>query len=195
MDIFERFVMASSAQYDLFVEGLSIATRSISQSYMFLPIAENILPIYRERVYCYELYHQLRLALSNFEGYSLGGEVDKSHHPLFIHPNLRNSKPDILFHKPGDMNGNLIIMEIKPIIAQLRGIRKDLQTLSAFLHYANYQHAIYLIYGGEKNDLKKFINIVNRIIENNENDIDIDRVNLFWHSRPHEPAQGFGWSL
>jgi hypothetical protein len=39
---------------------LQRATASIGREYFLLPI-HGAPPVYRERVYCYELYHQMRL--------------------------------------------------------------------------------------------------------------------------------------
>ena len=135
--------------HSYFIECLRAATQNIQRAYMFLPIAGSVLPAYRERVYCYELYHQLRLSWGNYGGYSLGGEVDKTHHPLIRGLDVKNTKPDLLVHRPGDMGGNLIVIEVKPITAKKLGIRKDLRTLTAFLRRGQYHHAIYLIYGDD----------------------------------------------
>jgi hypothetical protein len=53
------------------------------------------LPAYRERVYCYELYHQMRRRWPLNCEYSLNGEVDKRGHPyLQARPDLRSVIPD-----------------------------------------------------------------------------------------------------
>ena len=63
---------------------LRAATARVSPEFMLLPIAgfRNPVFIYRERVYCYELYHQLRIEMGDDLGFSLSGEVDKRRHPL-----------------------------------------------------------------------------------------------------------------
>lgn len=75
---------------------LTIATERVGEQYFLLPVADQDggAPIiqYRERVYSYELYHQLRLAWPTW-GYSLGGEVDKRNHPVIHGPDLDNAKP------------------------------------------------------------------------------------------------------
>ena len=58
------------------------ATKNISREFYQLPVAGKEDPIYRERVYCYELYHQLRSLWPTETEYTLSGEVDKSGHPL-----------------------------------------------------------------------------------------------------------------
>ena len=41
------------------------ATAAIGRDYFLLPI-HGAAPVYRERVYCYELYHQMRLRWIGF---------------------------------------------------------------------------------------------------------------------------------
>lgn len=85
---------------------LQEATSKIGYNYFQLPIDGQEDPIYRERVYCYELYHQLRSIWPKDCEYELSGEVDKSGHPLIRGNNLDRIKPDFLVHVPGDMQGN-----------------------------------------------------------------------------------------
>jgi len=65
-------------------EILQRATAAISGEYFLLPI-HGADPVYRERVYCYELYHQIRLCWPAAEecSYRLNGEIDKGGHPYF----------------------------------------------------------------------------------------------------------------
>jgi len=121
------------------------ATKHIEQNYFQLPIDGQEDPIYRERVYCYELYHQLRSRWPVNTNYELSGEVDKSGHPLIRNNNLDRVKPDLLVHIPGDMRGNYTIIEVKPITANRDGIAKDLSTLTAFRRHADYEKAIYFL--------------------------------------------------
>ena len=113
------------------------ATENIERNYFQLPIDGQEEPVYRERVYCYELYHQLRSHWPDNTNYELSGEVDKSGHPLIRGNNLDNVKPDLLVHIPGDMEGNHTIIEVKPINAKRDGLSKDLSTLTAFRRYAS----------------------------------------------------------
>ena len=77
----------------------------------------------------------------------MGGEVDKSGHPLIRGNGLDNCKPDFLVHEPGVTGRNFAAVEVKPIIALRAAIGKDIETLSNFISYARYQRAIYLFYG------------------------------------------------
>lgn len=167
---------------------LSRTAAYINQEYFQLPIDGMEDPVYRERVYCYELYHQLRVFWPKNSIFTLSGEVDKSGHPLFRDNPLLNTKPDLLIHQPGNMEGNLIVIEVKPVNAKVKGIKKDLETLTAFCKLANYHLAIYLIYGKEeilfRQFIKKIIGLSNREIT-----IDLDLIKVYWHPYPNEPAQ------
>ena len=163
------------------------ATKSIAQSYFQLPIDGREDPIYRERVYCYELYHQLRLRWPVDVGYELSGEVDKSGHPLIRGNNLDRTKPDLLIHTPGNMDGNHAIIEVKPISASRSGIAKDLSTLTAFRRFAGYQRAIYLIYGS--GNIDTVITISNELqIDDSEERLDLTLIEFWWHRRVGMPA-------
>lgn len=129
---------------------LEYASERVPQDYFQLPIDGQEDPIYRERVYCYELYHQLRILWPEHSVHSLAGEVDKAGHPLVRGNGLDGCKPDFLVHIPGDMGGNYAVIEVKPIRASSNAIKKDINTLSSFLMYAQYERAIYLFYGNTK---------------------------------------------
>ncbi len=170
------------------------ATQNISQVYMHLPIAGSPLPVYRERVYCYELYHQLRLSWDDYGGYSLGGEVDKTHHPIMRDPGLERAKPDLLVHKPGDMDGNLVVIEVKPVVAKKTGIEKDLRTLAAFLHHGRYHKAIYLVYGDKPGALGTFRRAAGTLQKRDaECRNELDKIILYWHRSAGSQAEQADW--
>jgi hypothetical protein len=96
--------------------------------------------MYRERVYCYELYHQLRRRLDRETEfpYALNGEVDKRSHPVLRELELEKI-PDFLVHDPGTPE-NLVVMEVKPSDAiKPHTLRTDLDKLSGFVSSANYE--------------------------------------------------------
>ncbi len=127
-----------------FTEILSRASAAIGKEYFLLPISGTS-SVYRERVYCYELYHQMRPLWLSDSLYRLNGEIDKSAHPYF-RKSRKQPKPDFLVHEPGT-NNNYAVIEVKSAPgASSSGICKDLQTLSDFKNLG-YQRAIYLIYG------------------------------------------------
>jgi len=121
------------------------ATREVGPEYFLLPI-DGQSAVYRERVYCYELYHRMRSCWPDGP-YTLNGEVDKAGHQKLREVNADKCKPDLLVHVPGDMYGNFAVIEVKPCSADARGLRKDLLTLQLFSQKVGYRRAIYLIYG------------------------------------------------
>lgn len=131
---------------------LTDATGFIGEGYFHLNIAGGI-PIYRERVYCYELYHQMRTRWPKDSAFYLNGEIDKSKHPFFEQLKFKNQKPDLLVHQQGVMAHNYAIVEVKSSEASSRGIKSDLTKLSFFVKEVNYQRAIYLIFGDEADEV------------------------------------------
>src|SRR6266568_1457380 len=90
---------------------LGTATAAVAPEYFRLPI-HGADPVYRERVYCYELYHQMRLRWPPGSPYRLNGEVDKRSHPYFADGG--SPKPDLLVHEPGT-GRNHAVFEVKSI--------------------------------------------------------------------------------
>src|ERR1700683_1803216 len=106
---------------------LAAATAAIGPGYFRLNI-DGGSPVYRERVYCYELYHQMRLRWPSSCPFVLNGEVDKAAHPILMKLGASGAKPDMLVHRPGRMAGNYAVIEIKSENASRTGIRKDIAT-------------------------------------------------------------------
>jgi hypothetical protein len=111
---------------------LADATGSIEAGYFLLPI-DGGEAVYRERVYCYELYHQMRCLWPAGCPFSLNGEIDKSAHPILRKLGADHAKPDFLVHQPGLMAGNNAFIEVKSPRATSAEIRRDLETLSLFV--------------------------------------------------------------
>lgn len=127
---------------DEFTNILRQATASIEQEYFRLPIDGGD-PVYRERVYCYELYHQIRALWPKETEYFLNGEVDKGGHPYFEEKG--SPKPDFIVHVPGT-NENYAAIEVKIGGAPAKDIRKDVDTLLTF-RGLGYKRALYIVYG------------------------------------------------
>jgi hypothetical protein len=128
---------------------LQRATAAIEPAYFRLSIHGGV-PIYRERVYCYELYHQMRCLWPVGCPFLLNGEVDKAAHPMLARLGAAGFKPDLLVHCPGDMAGNHAVIEVKSDSAAWSGYEKDLNTLAVFRSSIGYRRAIYLVYGDER---------------------------------------------
>jgi hypothetical protein len=122
---------------------LAEATAKIDREYFLLPIAGGE-PVYRERVYCYELYHQMRKLWPPRDEcrYLLNGEVDKRAHALMEQRGFYGEKPDLLVHGPGEMADNHAIIEVKNSDVSRSGIENDLSKLACFRNQAGYQRGI-----------------------------------------------------
>ena len=68
--------------FQTFYDALVNATEKIGDKYFRLPVAYDEEYVFRERAYCYELYHQIREILPEDFPYILSGEVNKAGHPL-----------------------------------------------------------------------------------------------------------------
>ena len=115
------------------------AASCIGQNYFALPVCGMPTPIKRERVYCYELYHQLRcLSL----GTTVTAEPDKRGHPSFAAGRAPN--PDMVFHMPGGDSNNAAVIEVE-CSPTLRHLRKDLGTLKIMKEHG-YRELILLLF-------------------------------------------------
>ena len=180
---------------DEFIDIFLSATQKIPNEYFQLPVAGEEDPIYRERVYCYELYHQLRSLWPEDTEYSLSGEIDKNGHKLIRGNGLDKKKPDFLIHEPGVMEHNYLIIEVKPSNADKNGVEKDLKTLTAFRSKGGYSRAIFLIYDGPNANLERIKAISKKIFtEINDNQkINLDLIELWHHPNPVEQAYFVNW--
>ena len=143
-------VSAMEREFAALEEKLASASARMAAEYFQLPVADAD-SVYRERVYCYEFYHQLRCEWGDFD-FSLGGEVDKIGHPHFQDGPYARSKPDLLVHQPGNMNHNLACIEVKPYTGDAREFRNDLLKLTWFCRHAGYYRGLFLVYGSEAGD-------------------------------------------
>ncbi|MBP2510285.1 hypothetical protein J2855_003938 [Agrobacterium tumefaciens] len=162
------------------------ATASIGGIYFYLPVHGSD-PKFRERVYCYELYHQLRQIWPSDTAFVLNGEVDKQGHALIKATGARLASPDLLVHIPGSMENNHAIIEVKPGSARLGGICKDILTLSEYCRLVGYHRAIYLFYGELPERLiTQAIEIVTKV------NGPITPIELWFHPQPGTPAELVG---
>jgi len=139
-----------AADFELFIQALTTACIGMNDPHYFqLPVANMDEPVFRERVYCYELYHQIRKALGDDFPYKLDGEVDKNGHPLIP----GEIKPDFVVHVPGKMERNLAVIEVKPVTVDKEELEKDLNKLKRLLAESKYHWALMLIYSDGKRDL------------------------------------------
>lgn len=133
---------------ELLLEILLESVRHIEEPYFNLPIAESN-SIKRERVYCAELYHQLRQRIGAIP-YTVNAEPDKKKHPV-IEEHCGPVNPDLVIHNPGGFGpeDNLAVIEIKSTDGNLySGIDKDMRTISCMTGIENgYYFGILIIFG------------------------------------------------
>lgn len=172
-----------------FIDRFKESIKKIDKNYFKLPYADmdsEEKEVYLERVYCYELYHQLRLSLSGCFDYIVNGEVNKSHHDIIESDKM----PDFIVHKTNQMKDNLVIIEVKRLHDinlsenSSSGFIKDMETLNLFVNEYNYKKGIQLIFG--KNESLKMKKVVDKFeYKTPDNDID-----LIWNKEPGEIIHG-----
>lgn len=129
----------------LILQALKTATGHIGTNYFLLPIAGKDRPIKRERVYCYELYHQLRIALNGAD-LTLTGEPDKRGNPDFLSGKQPN--PDFILHTPGHHHDNTAVIEVECRLGQ-NHLTKDLKTLK-LMKGKGYRVLVLLLFAARK---------------------------------------------
>jgi hypothetical protein len=184
-----------------FMELLNIACQRIDQRWFVLPVDSRLAArstAYRERVYCYELYHQLRRFSDAPEGiaagapdYLLSGEIDKA--GLNVITVNGREKPDLVWHVPGTSR-NAVVIEVKPASRwSPRGVAKDLKTLAAFLNVPKrgYRRGVLLIFGpADPADLQ---DRVRRAADAASLDPALlTRASLLWHAAATKEPQNLG---
>lgn len=169
-------------------EWLLCASSQVGDQYFQPPVAgtDPEEAKYRERVYCYELYHRWRCHWPDGFPYTLSGEVDKAGHPLIP----GGSKPDFLVHVPGKME-NLLIVEVKPATETCARMADDLKKLTKFRRDlkdqvdkpGNYGAAYFWVYGVGPAGWRA---IGTQLLQEVDDSPDFDRslVSCFVHERP-----------
>lgn len=106
-----------------------------------------------ERIYCYELYHQIRSILTEHgldRKYVLHGEYDKSRTGLVKQILGSGYKPDFIVHKPGNLDDDILVMEVKRIDGNLRKMVDDLSKIKTFMSCkTRYRKGLMLVFGEE----------------------------------------------
>ena len=168
---------------DQLTDVFQTATAAIPPDYFHLKIDGGD-PVYRERVYCYELYHQMRSIWPSDTPFYLNGEIDKAAHPILARLGADRVKPDLLVHRPGYMEGNHAVIEVKTCRADNAGIKKDLGTLNIFVGNVGYVRAMYLVFGYEVDQ-----ELVDNISETARDFGDLPAIELWFHAAPGHPAE------
>jgi hypothetical protein len=120
------------------------ALRRVESAYYKLTTTYEPSDIVRERVFCYELYHQIRSSMGPHHKLSLNGEIDKRRHIDFDRKDRKN--PDFVFHIPGTHERNTIVVEVKGSLQASKGIVKDFDTIITFVSKYQYKAGIFILY-------------------------------------------------
>lgn len=151
----------------MIIECIKKSFNNITQDYFLLETTYG--EIKRERVFCYELYHQMRSSWCDNTSIKIHGEIDKSGHRSFNREHRKN--PDFVFHIPGEFDNNRVIVEVKGLLDS-NGIRKDIETLTTFIERYRYRKGVYLIFNYSLNEMRnellrnRMLNIPPKILEN-----------------------------
>ena len=166
-----------------FTNILKDAIQCIGEDYYKLKVTYNESGIVRERVFCYELYHQIRkIQDDNVQGaFVLNGELDKRGHREFDPEDRAN--PDFVLHIPGDMEGNTAVIEVKgeSRCKYKTKITKDFETLITFIQKYDYKVGYFILFNyDEDNDpiLKRAIDAAIEIKEAENTTLDKIRIIL-----------------
>lgn len=130
------------------------ALEAIDERYFRLPVTYYPSQIIRERIFSYEMYHQMRQRMNTDSNYLIHGEPDKAGHRGFLKEHQKN--PDFIFHVPGTFQYNLLVVEVKGNLHKT-GLIKDFETLLNFTETYNYQSGVLVLFGHSINDLKSRI--------------------------------------
>lgn len=175
--------------YESLLNVLCSSMESIEEKYIKFDVANVTDPIQRERAYCYELYHQIRIRDEQLTGgYTVNSEPNKKNHPI-IETQCGPVDPDFIVHNNGNMGpeDNLAIIEVKTSNGDLTaGINKDIDTINCMASIDNgYFGAIIIVYG-ELSELRKR-NLENRI-KNNISE-SINKMTLVLQNAPNEDVK------
>ncbi|MBM7565260.1 hypothetical protein [Paenibacillus sacheonensis] len=111
--------------------------------------------VIRERVFCYELYHQIRLIMGDGPELSLCGEIDKSGHRDFRRADQKN--PDFILHNAGSHSNNELVIEVKGVLDK-KQTKKDFQTINTFIRDYNYRNGIFILFNHSLHEfIEKFM--------------------------------------
>jgi hypothetical protein len=173
--------------WQAFNAALLAATARLDERYFRLAVTGQAQPAVRERAYCYELYHQLRLALPNHDEFpfALHGEVDKRGHPALTEA-VGGRNPDFIVHTPGEQGpgANLAVVEVKGCGVFGDPRTKDADSLVAFVERAEYFKGVAVVFGGDQDGLDRHLRTVF------PHAIGLAaRIEIYWHSEVGHPAQ------
>jgi hypothetical protein len=137
-----------------YVDIIKSALEEVPNGYYKLRTTYAPKGIVRERVFCYELYHRIRQQLGEVP-ILIHGEIDKRGHQRFEREDQRN--PDFVFHIPGKMEENTVVVEVKGNLDTSnyrQKVAKDFVTLINFINKYHYKIGIFISYNYSMEDFK-----------------------------------------
>jgi hypothetical protein len=138
-----------------YVDLVKHALTRIAPHYFRLPTTYMRTGIVRERLFCYELYHQIRSSMLPHHELSLHGEIDKRGHADFAEEDRVN--PDFVFHVAGTHFRNTLVIEVKGTDRYREGILKDFKTILNFINIYGYRAGIFILYNHSFAELEKSV--------------------------------------
>ncbi len=174
--------MSSKVGDDYFIEAFRNAVKNIPPDYFKVPVSGGKQK-YLERVYTYELYHQLRKILEKKGEVStaygpcrIHGEHDKRGHKEIKRVTSKGIIPDLIVHVPGTMKKNLIAIEIKST-RNLGKLKHDLDKLKKLTgrRRGSYSLGFMLIFGDQEERVSRRKSLINKYKG--------DTIKVFWHKK------------
>lgn len=138
-------------------------------------LLRSYLDRYHERVFCYELYHQVRHSMENrlhknqniyrADNIFLQSELTKMQVNSFVEIIFKIRRlakeymPDFLLHTPGNFSNQLIVMEVKSTPKlDIDSVIYDLTKINEFISNYQYQKGIFIAINIEDNIRDAFLN-------------------------------------
>ena len=156
-------------------------------------VIQNYLDRYGERVFCYELYHQVRSLMENhsiefpetFQHVKLQSELKKDYINEIVQNFYgvaaldREYIPDFLLHTPGNFQNQHLIIEVKsnPNIS-FAGMIDDLLKIQQFISRYQYQRGIFLTVNTNPNRIRNILNQENNRLWLRQNINDPNRIHI-----------------
>lgn len=131
---------------ELYIRSLIEAVECVDERYINIYTKRDEVKFIKhyERIFCYELYHQIRCKQKDnkLEEYVLWGEPLKN-----SFEDINDGKmPDFLFHKP-KTEDNLIIVEVKMVESLNSGVDDDFEKIENYLKNNNYKIGVFICIG------------------------------------------------
>lgn len=167
-EIIIKFLVAALSKVDKDyyggrIEGWMFDNHGIDRNHPKRKSLEKYLDRYGERVFCYELYHQVRVLIDNYYAKQQGqlagpkvtfqGELRKNQIEsviqYFANKNISPLKkeyiPDFLLHSIGNFDGQELIVEVKtnPLLTK-KDIKSDLAKIQEFISKYGYRKGVFI---------------------------------------------------